>query len=383
MFDEYGLVGGCDHSARLDNFTIGLQSHPSIEGYLVYYGPQKTGELTLSYIEDYLVNSRGILPGTLKRIYAGPNSDPGEPRIQLWLGPTGGMPPEPVKYESKGETFTGFFAEEERWDGVYALVGEGGTGPPVPGVTFDVFAEMLKRRKDAVGYIVAFNGTESAPGAWRRVADKDLKELKSDGLTSDQIKIVYGGTRTKEGAAVQLWIVPKGAPAPIPDAGPETPAKAIQLSDMGTYELTEESVQREALEMFLDALQTSDQLKVCFVVRIDKEETGAESEVLESVPVAFDTSAVADESFEPNVPEPEIDLFQIVEKWKTALLTKHKVPYHRIVVLYATAREGHGSSVETWMVPAGQPLPDPDAERVDEVIESDSAGDEKKEQQPQ
>ncbi len=155
MFDEYGRIGGCDHSARLDNLAIQLQNDSNLEGYLVYYGPESASEITLDIIKDYLINSRGVDEQRWKTIYAGLNNDLTEPRIQLWLAPRGAPPPELVKYESKVETFSGLFVEREGWDGIYLGEGEG-TGPPVPDVSVPTFIDMLKARKDAVAYIVAF-----------------------------------------------------------------------------------------------------------------------------------------------------------------------------------------------------------------------------------
>src|SRR3712207_9278478 len=36
--DEFGRVGGCDHSARLDNFAIELQNAPGSVGHVIAYG---------------------------------------------------------------------------------------------------------------------------------------------------------------------------------------------------------------------------------------------------------------------------------------------------------------------------------------------------------
>ena len=82
MFDEYGSIGGCDHSARLDNFAIMLQNNATIEGQIIYYGHELAGQRTLEGIKDYLVNSRGIDEDRFHITYGGINDDLKEPRIQ-------------------------------------------------------------------------------------------------------------------------------------------------------------------------------------------------------------------------------------------------------------------------------------------------------------
>ena len=88
-FDEYGSLGGCDHSARLDNLAIQLQQAPGLKAQVIYYGPERAGEQTQAIIRDYLVNSRGIDDERVESTYGGPNDDLKEPRVQLWLAPSG------------------------------------------------------------------------------------------------------------------------------------------------------------------------------------------------------------------------------------------------------------------------------------------------------
>ena len=274
MFDEYGSIGGCDHSARLDNLAIAVQNDPNLEGYVVYYGPEGASELTLGIISNYLINSRGIAEESFKTIYAGPNSDPSEPRVQLWLVPQGAPAPELVRYENKVETFNGMFEEHEGWDGIYLDGEDGGTGPPVPGVTFPTFVDMLKNRKDTLAYIVAFSGTEAAPGAWRRVAQQESEQLLSEGVAADRLRTVYGGSdkKSKE-TKIQLWILPESAPPPVADAGPEPPPnKTIQIGSHGDYELGDGRMERWAFEVLLSAFHANKDMRVCIIVRVQQDE---------------------------------------------------------------------------------------------------------------
>jgi hypothetical protein len=366
MFDEYGTIGGCDHSARLDNLAIAVQHDPNLESYVVYYGPESASELTLGIISDYLVNSRGIAEDRFKTVYAGPNSDPREPRIQLWLAPQGAPAPELVRYENKAETFNGMFEEHQGWDEIYLEGGEGGTGPPVPGVSLATFVDMLKNRKDTLAYIVAFSGTEAAPGAWRRVAQEESEHIQSKGVAADRLRTIYGGSdkKSKE-TKIQLWILPENAPSPVADAGPEPPPnKTILIGSKGDYELGNERIERWAFEVLLGAFRASKELRVCIIVRQQQaEEAEQPEEANEATPPVADLTTAPDE-----VPEPQpADLLKLIDNWKTELAVKYKISEDRLVVLFAPAREFEGNVIETWIVPPGGLLPDPGAEPAEET----------------
>lgn len=84
--DEYGKIGHCDESARLDNFAITLLNEPGSKGYLlVYLGRNdmpawKNG--ILARAADYLVNTRGMDAGRLKVVEAGYRE---ERTTELWV----------------------------------------------------------------------------------------------------------------------------------------------------------------------------------------------------------------------------------------------------------------------------------------------------------
>ncbi|HWN07965.1 MAG TPA: hypothetical protein VNO50_01525 [Pyrinomonadaceae bacterium] len=373
-FDEYGRVGGCDHSARLDNFAIELQNNPNLEGYVVYYGPQSASEQTLGIIQDYLINSRGISGECLKTIYAGPNSDPREPQIQLWVAPSGAPPPELVKYESRVETFNGLFTENERWESIYFGEGEA-TGPPVPDVSMATYVDILKRRQDTLAYIVAFSGTESAPGGWRRMAERESEELQSKGIPSDRIRTIYGGNeKENEGITMQFWILSEKASPPVIDAGPELPPTSTrQIGNYGDYELNDERGERLAFKILLDGLRTSAELRICIIVHLESAavaEESAESEKEDPLEVAA--------TFAPGeTPAPEpADLLKLIEKWKAELTGKHKISPDRLIVFYRKSGAPGGNSLKTWIVPSGARLPDPNAEPGEELADDATSGEE-------
>lgn len=94
--DEYGKIGHCDETARLDNFAIELQNEPASKGYLVIY-PGKNDmpswtEGILKRAASYLVESRGLLPERVKVINGGYRE---ERTTELWFVPENGAAPEP------------------------------------------------------------------------------------------------------------------------------------------------------------------------------------------------------------------------------------------------------------------------------------------------
>src|SRR5262245_58996222 len=88
VFDEFGVSGHCDLTARLDNFAIALEQTPGSTGYIVSYGPEGdgtgSGKSTLPRMKDYLVNMRAMLDSRIKTVYGGRNQVLQEPKIQLW-----------------------------------------------------------------------------------------------------------------------------------------------------------------------------------------------------------------------------------------------------------------------------------------------------------
>jgi hypothetical protein len=93
-FDEFGPMKLGDRSARLDNFAIELQSDPTAQGYLVAYGGRRsspiTAKTTLNLFSAYLTKTRGINATRIVTIDGGYRD---EPITELWIVPSGAMPP--------------------------------------------------------------------------------------------------------------------------------------------------------------------------------------------------------------------------------------------------------------------------------------------------
>jgi hypothetical protein len=371
-FDEYGSVGGCDHGARLDNFAIQLQNQPGSTAYIFAYAPKEIGKGFLEIAKAYLVMSRGISPDLIKTVYGGRNDVLSEPRIQLWIAPPGAARPKPQKFKPNLETFRGLFAENPGWDyDVREAISTDGedekrfpviegedTGPAIAHVTHPSLAEVLKEQKTALAYIVAYNGEESSPGAWQRMAQQDVQRLKDLGIEGNRLKIVYGGN--KKEPTVQLWVTPADAPVPVADAGPEQPpSKAVSLASLSDLDLGYSGVERAALKRMVDALRQFPTLRACVVVTFGTYEEPPEEAAQQ--PIAEEETPDTDESTAPELavePEPDpADVAKLVEKWKDELAEKYKIGADRFVVLFTHSDGFSNNMLETWVVPFGADLP--------------------------
>ena len=369
-FDEYGDLRSCDHGARLDNFAIQLQNEPRSHGYIVVYAPESASKRISKTITDYLIDSRGIPAKRLKTIHAGFNTDLMTPRIQLWIAPRGATF-DFAKHDVDLAAVKGKLGEYKDSDSLEMDFGPepveiDHSGTPVGSVTYEAVDEVLKAQKHSVLHVVAFNGSDAVPGAWKRVAESTVADLKRLGWKSDRFQIGYGG-QAKD-TKTELWILPKGETPPVKDPASEpAPAKAVQIGDFGDYELGYAKNELVVFNRLLGVLRENGELRACLIVRT---ETPAEEEATEE---AFEPVIVVPEPVEPDEPnrpaEPEpqpADLLKLVDKWKTELAAKHKLGLERIVLLYSKAPAGHLSSLEVWVVPPGQPLPNPDAEPEEE-----------------
>jgi hypothetical protein len=373
-FDEYGRIGGCDHSARLDNFAIQLQNEPAATGYILIYGPEGEGwgtrQTLFEIINDYLVNSRGIAKDRIQLIHGGRNINLREPKVELWLAPPGAPAPEAQNYETEIQSFKGKFAEQRAWDAAWEdahMVFDGGTGPPVSDATFASFVDMLKQQKQATGYVVVYNGPDSVPGAWRRVASREVDDLQKRGVESDRVKTIFGGNARS--AKTELWIQPRDEPPPVSDAGRESlPAKAVQLGSLTDSSLGHEDTQQSALKELVNVLKLNENLRACLVVRLESlaqeadEDPDAAAAPEESDPGPAESMEESTEAATDEIVEvPPANLPELIQKWRVELAS-HKIRSDRLVVLFVPTREFEGNTLEAWIVPAGLPLPDPFAE---------------------
>ena len=357
LFDDFGALGYCDLTARLDNFAITLQTRQKSTGYILSYAPPDRGQPISEQLKDYLVNSRGIDPDALTAMYAGRNNVLSALRIQLWVVPDGALPPVPEKFDSKPETFKGMFYEHEGYDDIpYPGADSEGEGFSL-GVTLSAFTDVFKQQPKSVAYVVGYNGDASTPGAWRRVAEDEIGFLKRGGFETSRFKTIYGGN--VKVAKVQVWIQPATDQPPVKEAGPESaPTSSVQMGDYGDGDLGYTSYERTAFKRVAESLLGFPSLRACVIVRVGQppeeiEETEQRTE--------FPVQVMDEIPAEPEEPTPPpADLLQLVEKWKRELAEKHQIREDRFVVLFSKTLPGYGSSLETWLVPQGESLPDPE-----------------------
>jgi len=116
--------------------------------------------------------------------------------------------------------------------------------------------------------------------------------------------------------------------------------------------LNDEHAERWAFKGFLDVLQSGKALRACIIVRLGTQPSEADSNET-IVPPAVDLPS--------DLPQP-VDLTKLVENWKSELASKYKIQPERFVVLFVTQGKFLGNSLETWIVPEGAALPDPNLE---------------------
>ena len=343
--DEYvNQFSSCNAGAHLDNFAIELQNFPDAKAHIRIYGPGgkdgKFPERALNATKNYLVNARGIDEPRVEAVYAGPSPHMQELLTELWFVPAGAAPPPRTKYKPD-LAFEGKYFERELWDGPFIDGEDEGWGSSSE-VALVGLSEIMRKRKDALAYLVAYHGEESAPGAWRRVAERQVEEMREEGIPAERVKVVFAGYAKEE--SLQFWVLPSDAPPPAKHRRERRPERSTRVADLDEYTLS--SNERWAFKGFFDVLKADPQLNGCLVVR----------------PGPADTEGPdPEEPVDPDEPPP-VDVMQLAEKWK-AELKKNGIAEHRLIVMVVPTRERQsGDEIETWVVPPGAPLPDPSAD---------------------
>jgi hypothetical protein len=357
-FDEFERVGHCDLGARLDNYAIQLQNTPGSTAHIVAYGPDVegpgSGRSRLGLIKDYLVNIRGLPKSRIKVIYAGRNSEVEEPRVQLWITPAGAAPVEPHRFETDVNTFKGLFAIKEFEEEYIDIFYPDEMGPGIGLATNAAFADMLHQQNKAIAYIVAYHGEDAVPGAARRFASDQLDDLKAYKIDASRIKTIFAGVRKK--TTLHLWILPPGEPAPANDAGPEEPPKKnVLITSQGDLILGNPENQRAVFNRMLEVLRAQPTLKAFVIVTMEAAQPERQ-------------------------PDPDVaDLPKLIQKWRDELTNTHKIRPDRFIVVFTTAPPDEGGGyLQLWVVPPGQPFPDPndeadEADKTEENLTPDAA----------
>lgn len=346
--DYVNQFTSCNAGAHLDLFAIELQNNPNATGHIIIYGPpgpeKKYAERAVSATKSYLVNARGIEESRLQAIYAGPYCSVSEILTELWLVPEGAKPPPRTKYKPD-LAFEGNFYETELWDGP-DLVGEVTGWSTSSEVAFVGLNEMMSRRKDASVYLVAYHDNDTAPGTWRRAAERQTEVMRRYGFPAERVKVIFGGYAGK--ASLQVWVLPSDAPPPAKHRSERRPKRSVQIASLDENMLKFEA--DWAFKGLVDVLKTDEQLTACLVVR----HSPAEPE-----------DADPEQPVDPDEPPP-VDLLKLTEKWK-AEFRKKGIGEHRLIIMVAPTRGYQwGAEMETWVVPPGALLPDASADVEEE-----------------
>jgi hypothetical protein len=220
----------------------------------------------------------------------------------------------------------------------------------------------LREQKQARGYIFAFNAADATPGAWKRVAEKAIEDLKTLGIDSSRLQLVFGGVAKK--TSYQLWVSAAGAPTPVKDAGPERPpAKAIEVGTYFADELADEKNIKSIFDRISESLRLQPTIRAYFVIQYgvrpadDTEPTSS----TDNSPIEDPTRESSSEP--PTVEVIPADIPVVVENWRKQLRSKLKIGENRFVVVHTSSRDFDGQRLQVWLVPRDQPFPDPEEEQ--------------------
>lgn len=382
-YDEYGRVGHCDMTARLDNFAIGLQNNAKAKGFIVGYDPQKKrgyAERNLKISRHYLVHVRGISPERVSAVDGG-SKEIAEGRTELWVVPEGAEPPvEPPavdKYAAKD--FSGKFDSHVTDGQTYKVLVE--MGYSASEIAYAEFAEKLKGQPESVGYLLVRTPQGGLPGDWRRVGRRDEQILGRDyGVEAGRLTTLNGGRSAGDYSEVEFWILPKTAPPPPSHAEePTTPKAAVRLNRFDSYGSVDKNAERWMLENLAELLRDNPRASACLVARqemsIEMEEgPGEEAQVVEEeVEEVADASTVEGEEAVGVAEEEEAvgSAAELAERWKDILVNKYGIEARRVVVLEGKRMPWSVNRLTTWLVPENAPRPDPFARDEDEPEEDE------------
>jgi hypothetical protein len=229
------------------------------------------------------------------------------------------------------------------------------TGPPVGDMILAGFAEVLKLQPKTVGYVVAYNGEDAAPGAWRRVAGREAESIEKEyGIEASRVKVIFAGY--SEETKIQLWVAAAAAPPPVKERKRERRIKeAVQIGRFDEFNLRYETEANFVFKGFAEVLKADERLTACVLIHIAPATARDEDPAYASG---------------PDVIPPPVDLVQLAEKWKARLKKEYGIGEHRLVIMVGTpAEEWALGELQTWVLPPGAALPDPSSTDVIDASE--------------
>ena len=377
--DEYGRIGHCDMTARLDNLAIQIQNDPSAKALLITYGPRgkesgfADGQLRIA--RHYLVFSRGLDPARVLTVNGGLRYD-GAGVTELWFVPEGAvMPVEPPKEDRYGGNFSGKFDSYVTDDQKYQELVEMGYSDET--IAHNDFVEKLKNQPESLGYVVVRTAKESLPGAWQRIMRREERRLgKELGAEAVRLKTVYGGQWEGNGLLVELWVLPRAAEPP-PSVTEVLERKITDAFKLNTYEAygdENDDAEQWMIENLADVLRQNPNASACLIAREPYEDPSAVEGETEETTAEPDVVAVQESAEQEKAAESveESSLMETAERWKKVLVEKFGISPHRILLMEKRPWPWRPGRLTSWVVPKGASLPNPYARDEDELEEEET-----------
>jgi len=368
-FDEYGNVGSCDHSARLDNFAILLQNEPETKGYIVGYDPSSSApgssQRWIKYARYYLINMRGF-DATRIATVGGLKNKEDELKTELWVAPQNAMPPTASPIDEKPSDFSGKYYSFSTEDGFYSYEGDTNGVSYLYDIIYQEYAARIKQQPQSHGYIVVSAATESVPGTARRIGKREAHHLRAMlGADKDRLTVI-DGRQSGDGNKVELWILPKQSPPPATSAGVEkVVAQTLRLNTIQTYESKEDGNVQWVLENLADMLRDDAKARGCLVVHPPQPDEPVEEERNDGTAKEKSSAGDSEGEAEPNV-------VVLAGQWLKRLEKDFGIEEHRILVLIGRPDLWGSGEIETWVIPRDGDLPNPFAVPDNELSDGEA-----------
>jgi hypothetical protein len=214
--DEYGKIGHCDETARLDNFAIELQNEPGSNGYLVVYvGKDDLPSWTdgiLKRAAGYLVESRGMDAGRIKVVNGGYRE---QRTTELWVVPENDPPPQPSNtVEFKLDRTKSYKWDEDSFNIEFNYDDpEAAETEEEEGADSEEAESSVATEKPAAGQTAEAQSAEGA--AWKKEVEKYEIATVARGVIESESDPEGSGadeTEADDGAADEASAEPEGPP---------------------------------------------------------------------------------------------------------------------------------------------------------------------------
>ncbi|HUF05362.1 MAG TPA: hypothetical protein VMM38_14455 [Aridibacter sp.] len=277
LVDEIGMTSADDWEARIDIFAYRLMKDVTAVGLIRTYGPGGKGIGTAdgagNQIREFMVSEKGVNPERIKVVNGGRYKEIGVHVTEFWLlGDENDIPPRRLKFESPAFTVKGKLAQKEVLED-FGSFWEGPGWSPSYSILAGI-ADVMEVQPGTRLYLVMREGEERIPGRWKRLADREKREIESRGVLGSRIETIYAGTLVEKEKSqdypsyneIEYWILPEGSEPPAKTVQPAPPTKrAFDLADY--YGSPDRAEEEELMKAIGDALKAFPDFKVSFVVR--------------------------------------------------------------------------------------------------------------------